>query len=377
MNAMAMMAVWKRPQALPDDAPVQVTSNEINVQNNRMATLPPVNYASESVVPISPTLLNEVEKALELSSMNTSAPNDIPFFIPQAPVPPPAMAAPAYPPLTALPPNPSTEADISTVLMMGLPLFLVGSNLQALQTLAAAPGLLDTFKDVNGVYDQPRLINLVQTLAQNVAPASAPPQNFYQHTAGLALPGQAQGMYSTPAVGSIPATQQPASRGYRGDQNLNEANLHLSGYGPMTTPDEIIALFAPYVHVTEVVPKSNFSFVNTRDPDGARRAREALNGALLGGQPVRINLATRKAKNPMHETTATIPAPPPVPLNSIGQVDVDQVSKYLQLFYFVCIQFYPTNDALFMHDRFETTVAILQQRISSSQATDLPRRNNN
>ena len=87
---MAMMAVWKRPQALPDDAPVQVTSNEINVQNNRMATLPPVNYASESVVPISPTLLNEVEKALELSSMNTSAPNDIPFFIPQAPVPPPA-----------------------------------------------------------------------------------------------------------------------------------------------------------------------------------------------------------------------------------------------------------------------------------------------
>jgi RNA recognition motif-containing protein len=184
-------------------------------------------------------------------------------------------------------------------------------------------------------------------------------------------------MYSTPAVGSIPATQQPASRGYRGDQNLNEANLHLSGYGPMTTPDEIIALFAPYVHVTEVVPKSNFSFVNTRDPDGARRAREALNGALLGGQPVRINLATRKAKNPMHETTATIPAPPPVPLNSIGQVDVDQVSKYLQLFYFVCIQFYPTNDALFMHDRFETTVAILQQRISSSQATDLPRRNNN
>ena len=44
------------------------------------------------------------------------------------------------------------------------------------------------------------------------------------------------------------------------------------GYGPTTTEHEIRALFEPYVHVDEVVMKSNFSFVNTRDPTGAAQA---------------------------------------------------------------------------------------------------------
>ena len=82
--------------------------------------------------------------------------------------------------------------------------------------------------------------------------------------------------------------------GYRGSQNNQDGNLHLSGYGPSTTQADIITLFAPYVQVDEVVMKGTFCFVNTSDPVGAKRAREALNGAHLGGAPVRINIAQRK-----------------------------------------------------------------------------------
>lgn len=127
--------------------------------------------------------------------------------------------------------------------------------------------------------------------------------------------------------------------GYRGDQNGSEANLHISGYGPGTTQADIMALFAPYVHAVEVVTKNNFSFVNTRDPSGAKCAREALNGAILGGRPVRINIATRRApdlesggrggtpgdemrpmdSNPMQGSV-------PLPRNALGQIDYEQVT---------------------------------------------------
>ena len=93
-----------------------------------------------------------------------------------------------------------------------------------------------------------------------------------------------------------PADRPQSKLPYRGDQNVGDANLHLSNYGPRTTPDDIKAMFAPYVHVTEVVTKNGFSFVNTNDSDGARRAMTALNGALLGGSRCRINSATRKSK---------------------------------------------------------------------------------
>lgn len=340
LNSLAMMAMWKQPQLLPEDSAnpsVQVISNELTVQANRMAHTPAVSYPSENEVPISPTLLSEVEKALELSALNTAAPTTIPFFTPQAaPVPEPIAAMPsfasAYPPQA--PPNvaPSSEATLEVVLMMGLPLFLVGSNLQALQTLASNPGLLASFKDANGVYKQPELINLVQTLTQNVAPTPIQPahmpgypppvpvaQNYYQPSTAPT--------FAPPAA--APADAHLMGSQYRGDQNVGDANLHLSGYGPTTTNQDIINMFAPYVHVTEVVNKSGFSFINTQDPNGARVAKEALNGSLLGGLPVRINPATRKARNPNHTGGSSSAPPPPsldtLPRNSLGQVDHSQV----------------------------------------------------
>lgn len=75
LNSLAMMAMWKQPQLLPEDSAnpsVQVISNELTVQANRMAHTPAVSYPSENEVPISPTLLSEVEKALELSALNTA-----------------------------------------------------------------------------------------------------------------------------------------------------------------------------------------------------------------------------------------------------------------------------------------------------------------
>jgi len=77
----------------------------------------------------------------------------------------------------------------------------------------------------------------------------------------------------------------------------------------MTTQADIINLFAPYVQVEEVVMKGTFSFVNTSDPVGASRAREALSGALLCGAPIRINAAQRKKRDSppstLGSTTAT------------------------------------------------------------------------
>ncbi|KAL7548327.1 hypothetical protein ACHAWF_011613, partial [Thalassiosira exigua] len=347
LNAMAMMAMWKPPQPLPEDKqnpPVQVASNEIAVQMDRTRTISAVRYSSENEVPISPTLLSEVEKALELSSRNASAPQTIPFFTPQA-VPAPAETA-AMPVAQAFPPQaqpniaPSSGATLETVLMLGLPLFLVGSNVQALQTLASNPGLLESFKDAHGQYVQPAIMNLVQSLTQNVVPQASPPNiapsqptqmTSYVPVNTVQSNQTNQNYYQQPSSSSYAQpqpVQQPATRGYRGDQNLGDANLHLSGYGPTTTNEEIIAMFAPYVHVTEVVNKNGFSFVNTSDPEGAKRAKEALSGSLLGGMPCRINPATRKARNPNFGGGA--PGSSSVgldslPRNGLGQVDFAQV----------------------------------------------------
>ena len=310
---MSMMAMWKTVHPLPQDPafpPVQVTSNEVTAQTNRMSTIPAVSYATEADIPISPHLLSEVEKALDI--VNNSTPNVIPFFTPQAAAIPVAAAlppvAPAFPPPQAQPmmQSSSSQATVETVLMMGLPLFLVGSNVQALQTLAANPGLLASFKDMNGVYKQPELINLVQTLSQNLAPQASQPVPIQPAYTAVNTMQTIPNYYQPPTTSTTlfaqpppaPVAQPVSGRGYRGDQNVGEANLHVSGYGPMTTNEEIKAMFAPYVHVTEVVNKSGFSFVNTNDPEGARRAKEALNGSLLGGLPCRINNATRKTKNP-------------------------------------------------------------------------------
>ena len=327
LNAMAMMAgPWKIPQLLPEDKenpPVQVQSKELSVQAIRMSTAPAITYTSDNLVPVDPELISDAEKALEI--LNLQPPKVIPFFAPPPAAPAPAVALPVFP----APPSVSaiSGATVEQVLAMGLPLFLVGSNLQALQTLVDAPSLLTTFRDASGNYDQNGLLNLVSTLTQQYALPQAT-QTFAQTAQPIYHPPPVaqSSLFSTPAITGLTQTLQPAvSRGYRGDQNLGEANLHLSGYGPTTTNEEIIALFAPYVQVIEVVPKGNFSFVNTRDPEGAKRAREALNGSLLGGMPCRINMATRKIKNLDHMTTSAIPAAPSdlsaLPRNSLGQVD--------------------------------------------------------
>ncbi len=327
---LCFQAIWRPPRLLPEDRanpPIHVVSNEVAVQTTRMSTTPAVAYSSENDFPISPYLLSDVEKALELSSRNTATPNVIPFFTPQAVINPVITpnVAPAYPQPYNI--SVSSEANLETVLSLGLPFFLVGFNVNALQTLAANPSLLASFKDVNGVYKQPELINLVQTLTQNLVPQASQPALMPVYGAFNPVPTYQP---SPASFTQPPPVQQPGPgmRGYRGDQNLGDANLHLSGYGPTTTNDEIVAMFAPYVHVTEIVNKSGFSFVNTNDPEGARRAKEALNGSLLGGLPCRINSATRKARDPAFGTgTSAIPRAGfgALPIDSLGQVDLSQV----------------------------------------------------
>jgi hypothetical protein len=170
------------------------------------------------------------------------------------------------------------------------------------------------------MYDQVRLMSLVQTLSHNSPTNGQQSQGSstgYQQTSmgqNVGAYGQSQGnggMYEASsgmnkyggqgAYGSTNNNWQGngmKTGGYRGTQNGADGNLHLSGYGPGTTQSEIIALFSPYVQVSEVVMKATFSFVNTNDPMGAKQAREALHGALLGGTPVRINMAQRKNRDP-------------------------------------------------------------------------------
>ena len=236
---------------------------------------------------------------------------------------------------------------------MGLPLFLVGSNLQALQTLAQTPSLISTFVDANGQYDQPRLMSLVQALTQNLPPSQQIPQTSYQQP--VAATGMSYGVpqqtyqapqastYGTSSFGTShygPASSTstttsygaPSTTAYRSTSDAG--NLHVSGYGPMTTQADLIALFTPYVRVDEVVMKPNFSFVNTSDPEGAARARETLNGTMLGGAPIRINPATRRnpASAPGYVyggtgASAAVSVAPvaPAPVTATGTVDYDSV----------------------------------------------------
>lgn len=343
---------WRAPSRLPDrsDAPPpQVNSKEVVTQTSRMATATAARYASDFNVPANPTPLSDVEQALDMTSQSSTVVQTLPFFVPQqAPAPAPAIPpAPAPSASYSLPgvssaqagglgvsippaqPRPdATVATAEVVQSLGLPMFLVGQNVQALQTLAGTPSLLSTFVDSNGMYDQARLTSLVQTLTQNIAPAQQQPVGqmgnvgVYQQKApsSYGAGGQQQPLSSVGAAGSSgiygPASNNYGSgstsqgqyggggwqgssikSGYRGDQNNGEGNLHLSGYGPATTQADIITLFGPYVKVDEVVMKGTFCFVNTSDPVAAKRAREALNGAYLGGAPVRINPAQRKNRD--------------------------------------------------------------------------------
>mmetsp|Transcript_25460 Transcript_25460/g.47448 ORF Transcript_25460/g.47448 Transcript_25460/m.47448 type:complete len:872 (-) Transcript_25460:2332-4947(-) len=329
---------WHVPPLLPertDAPPPPVNSSEKVAQTTRMASVAATRYSSEHSVPSNPTPLSDVEQALDMTSQSSTVTQSIPFFVPQAPSPAPVVPAPS-PQLAAtsgtagypVPPlqPASGVASVEVVQSLGLPLFLAGQNVEALKTLASTPSLLNTFVDSNGMYDQVRLMNLVQTLSQNSAPAGGqaqpPATPGFPHQSPTAF-GTSTGTYGStsggiygPASGSQSAYGDTyggggMKNGYRGAQNSGEGNLHLSGYGPSTTQSEIIALFSPYVQVDEVVMKATFSFVNTNDPVGAKRAREALNGALLGGQPVRINMAQRKNRDAAPNSDAFSKAPTP------------------------------------------------------------------
>lgn len=120
---------------------------------------------------------------------------------------------------------------------------------------------------------------------------------------------------------------------FQNNSDSMEGNLHLSGFGPMITADEIIQLFSPYVKVDEIVPKNGFMFLNTSDPPGAQRAKEALTGVMVGGGPLRINPAVRRNKNQFgNEPTSThsrprstAPAADPLPRDALGQILVESV----------------------------------------------------
>jgi RNA recognition motif-containing protein len=318
---------WHAPPLLPerkDNPPSQNNSKEIAAQTIRMRSVVQAVYLSEFNVPINPAPLSDVEQALDMTSHSSVASQPIPFFVPQTPAAPAPAPQSISTPSTAYTSSQVQQnagtASAETVQSLGLPSFLVGQNLQALQTLASTPKLLGSFVDSNGMYDQVRLMNLVQTLSQNSPESSQQNQGsnagFQQASIGQNVPmsgtyGQNTGngsMYGTSSDMNKYGGQNAygsnnwqangmKSGGYRGAQNSSEGNLHLSGYGPGTTQSEIIALFSPYVQVSEVVVKATFSFVNTNDPIGAKQAREALNGALLGGTPVRINMAQRKNRD--------------------------------------------------------------------------------
>lgn len=374
---------WHPPRLLPyrsDITKAQCASKEILAQTLRKTSVSPARYLSEEDVPSSPGPMTDVEEALDVASQASAVMGTIPFFAAQQAAPAPAIApapallyTPAPPPMSVgLPPPPPPLMNVQSigapavgatsemVQAMGLPLFLVGSNLQALQTLAATPSLLSTFVDANGMYDQSRLMSLVQALTQNLT-TSQPVQHIGQPSYGYQQPmvSSSYGVpqqttyqptavptstYGTSSYGTTPSVSHygPSSTtvgstglqtGYRGKSDAG--NLHVSGYGPFTTQADIIALFTPYVHVDEVVMKTNFSFVNTSDPEGATRAREALNGALLGGSPIRINMAQRRDPSRAPSSISSIyggasSAPPaavpaPLPMNAVGQIDFESV----------------------------------------------------
>lgn len=279
---------WKVPALLPENPNVskpQLNSSEVSTQNERMKNAVAAQYFSERDVPARPTQLSSVEQAIDMTAEASANTINVPFFA----APPAESTAVAAPASAIAPPPAATGATPEFVQALGLPLFLVGQDTQALQTLAASPGLLNSLVDASGTYDQARLLSLVQTLSGAPVAAPVPLANQYAPSAST-MTAAPYGAGGFPSYGGASSYTVPRSRS-------DEGNLHVSGYGPMTTQADLIALFSQYVVVDEVVMKTNFAFVNTSDPDGAQRAREALTGTLVGGQPIRINAAQRKSRD--------------------------------------------------------------------------------
>eukprot|EP00977_Amphora_coffeiformis_P000975 scaffold212_cov173-Amphora_coffeaeformis.AAC.1 len=304
---------WKTPALLlelPDVPKPQLNSTQVTAQNQRNQTVTAAIYSTDNNVPSSPAPLSDIEQAIDMTAQSSAIVAKMPFFASHqaeaaAPAPTNEIARqyqPEYapPPPEAAPPAPA-GATLDFVQTLGLPLFLVGQDTQALQTLASSPGLLNSFVDSTGMYDQARLLSLVQTLTGAPAPPpAAPPAMYPPHVPPAAVsspyrPGGGYPSYPEPSLGGSKFAnplRPPTGLRNGGD----EGNLHVSGYGPMTTQADLIALFSPFVVVNEVVMKGTFAFVNTSDPVNAQRAREALTGSIVGGQPIRINQAQRKGR---------------------------------------------------------------------------------
>ena len=335
---------WKKPADLVlDQSLPQPSSQEVTNQTARTMTVVSAQYFSINDIPDKPTPLTEVELTLQMTSVATADPPlTFPFFalqeteatstIPNSvtqPIVEPAIAAPPsfVPAPNSFVPPPPAGATPDLVRSLGLPPFLVGYNVQALQTLAASPGLMASFVDEQGRIDQVRLINMVNVLAQSSGPPQPPPHqpqiqfpppsqpfgqtgiapmnggtygqqvsgNYYQNAQQTTIPQSST--YGQGRGGAPPFTGNTFHpRSYRGENN-GDGNLHLSGYGP-TNEMEIKQLFSPFVVVDEVVMKGTFSFVNTSDAQGAQQAMQSLQGSFLGGRPIKISPATRRAPDP-------------------------------------------------------------------------------
>lgn len=326
---------WEIPLMLPDRSDVTkplLESLEVAVQNARMNTVALAKYANDADVPESPFPLSESELQLEITSQSSAVVAVIPFFVPQVTPAPAPVTVPTFTETAAQQYAPTstyssalqfdTAATLEYVQSLGLPLFLVGQSRNALQTLAGSPSLLSTLIDANGMYDQPRFMNLVQTLsasAGGMQPLQAPSTAIYQ-----------------PPISSYPIATNPYEQANVYQPPVKKAidkpveyNLHVSGFGPSTTEAEVIACFSPYVRINEVIMKGTVAFVNTTDPNGAARSKDILAGTLIGGMPVKITQATRKSKeanSSAHSYTNSHAAARPNSLSSYGNNAVTPVS---------------------------------------------------
>lgn len=257
---------WRLPLLLPErtDIPrAQLDCAEVSAQSERMKIAPKVVYTYDYEVPNSPAPLSDVEQALDMTSQSSAVNASIPFFVPAQPLVTenivPAFTAPTIEQLSHLASslpmvNDPSIATPDFVQSLGLPMFLVGQPVQALQTLASSPGLLSTLVDASGMYDQQRLMSLVHTLSSSSGVAPPAPAAF----------GLIHNNYHAPTPVSNFRQQQPSFQGsgnggFRG--RSEDGNLHVSGFGPSTTEADLIVAFAPYVQVDEVAMKGNFAFV--------------------------------------------------------------------------------------------------------------------
>lgn len=294
---------WHVPtqiQLPPDVSAPQLVSSELQVQDERIKTTPKVMYSSPQEVPDSPFPLTDAEQAMDMTSHASASLANIPFFAPQQSAVTDANAI-DFTALSQIPglniePPPNSAATLQYVQSLGLPEYLIGQPVKTLKTLAESPNLLNTMVDAQGVYDRNQLMNLVHAL-------NAPTTSHVPNPSPYQNPGGVYG--GVPQINPAPYGMQPIAHqpnvtsmvGTVRNRSSDEGNLHVIGYGPSTTESDLIAAFSPYVRVDEVVMKSTFSFVNTSDPVNAMRAKAALTGTLIGGMPIRINNATRKAKD--------------------------------------------------------------------------------